>query len=78
MIDIYDNRTLVKKVGCILEKLSKTSPYYGSITENDIGAIEKRIVDGLLYVDRKLSSTLVKRWKLYVPQYLINYLKEED
>lgn len=74
MLAIYDNLTLNRKVGCILEQFSKTSPYYGNIAENDLKAIERRIGDGLLFVDRNEPSTLIKRWKLYVPEFLIDYL----
>lgn len=78
VLDIYGNDNLNRKVGSILEKLAKTSPYYESITEKDLEEIKARIGDGLLYVDRNVPSTLVKWWKLYVPQTLINYFKEGD
>jgi len=76
VLDIYDNRTLDRKVGCILEHLSKISPYYEGIGERDLDIIEKKIGDGLLFIDRNQPSKLIKRWKLYVPQFLIDYLEE--
>ena len=76
VLDTSDNRTLDRKVGYVLEKLSGISPYYGGITENDLATIEKRIGDGTLFVDRNLPSRRVKRWKLYVPDFLISLLEE--
>jgi len=76
VLDLYDNGTLDRKVGFLLEQFSNNSPYYSGFTENDLDAIEKRIGSGFLYIDRSLPSKLAKRWKLYVPQFLIDYFEE--
>ena len=77
VLDIYGNDNLARKVGYVLDKLVKTSPYYQGIGTRDIDTVRQRIGDGLVYVERNVPSTLVKKWKLYVPQTLIGYLKEE-
>ena len=76
VLDIYKNDNLTRKLGFVLERLSTTSPYYDSITDNDLEKIEARIGDGLLYIDKGASNTLIKRWKLYVPQTIINLFEE--
>lgn len=75
VLDIYGNDNLTRKVGYVLDRLSESSPYYEDIDEKALEDIEKRRGDELLYIDKNVPSTLVKRWRLYVPQFLINYLE---
>lgn len=76
VLDIYGNDNLYRKVGYILEKLVETSPYYEGIGTRELDRIMLRIGDGLVYIDRNVPSILVKKWKLYVPETLIDYFKE--
>jgi len=76
VLDIYKNDNLTRKLGFVLERLSTTSPYYESINEKDLERIESRIGDGLLYIDKGVPNTLIRRWKLYVPQTIINLFEE--
>ena len=65
---IYKNKTLELKTGYLLELLSKKSPYYSHIKNDEIETLRPSDDWIPVYIDRDVTSKLRKKWGLYIPE----------
>jgi predicted transcriptional regulator of viral defense system len=71
----YHNKALQLKCGYILEMLSNRSPYYSHVIVEELEPLtpEKGWIP--VYLDRKVSSELNRKWGIYVPIGLEGFLR---
>lgn len=75
VLDRYDNQTLLRKVGFLLELFSNRSLYYGDVTVSDLEAIADEVKDYRVYLDKERKNVFRPRWNLYVPERFEDHLE---
>lgn len=70
LLRLYDNQTLLRKVGYVLEILAGEdgSPYYGDFTGEVLDELSGQVKDYKVYLDRDKDSQFIDRWNIYVPK----------
>jgi predicted transcriptional regulator of viral defense system len=68
VLAMYQNKTLELKSGYVLELLTKKSPYYSHIKNNDLEPLRPTDDWIPVFIDRGVPSKLKKDWGLYIPE----------
>lgn len=64
----YENKSLSRRAGYIMDLLKKRSPFYEHVDSQTLKEIEKMIEGSMRYLVSGESGNPNKRWKLYIPE----------
>jgi len=64
----YKKKSLIRRVGYILELLKERSPFYEHVPDGLLNVLEAQISGSPQYLVSGKKGSLDKRWRLYIPE----------